>query len=303
VDFECIVTAGGNVAELSEIQFRIRTLIERGRYDQARGMLPEAYTLAPDDFSNHLLAGRIALELDDYDSARSSVARALELNPSSIHAGLLMFSIQRHSEQFADAERIILELLRDNPDDSQLFGCYAELMLRTLHLEKAGALAAEALRLDPGESLARSVSLLVNVVMGDKTGAAAELEELVREDPNALQVAWGIIAVLQSEHRYGEALEVMRGILHAAPDDESVVAALVELRVASHWTLVPLWPLNRYGWVGSGALWAIAVGSFLLSRLFTPELTGPLVTIYLVYVVYSWVWPPLLKRWFKARGF
>jgi hypothetical protein len=95
----------------------------------------------------------------------------------------------------------------------------------------------------------------------------------------------------------------MRGILRAAPDNESVVEAMVESRVASHWTTVPLWPLTRYGWIGSGVLWAIAVGSFLLTRVFSPDLTGPLIAVYLVYVVYSWVWPPLLKRWLKAKGF
>jgi Flp pilus assembly protein TadD len=291
------------VTELSEIQFRIQGLIERGRFDQARKTLPEAFSMDPDDFGNHMLAGRVALELEDYDAARSSVARALALHPASIDAGLLMFSVQRHSEQFPEAEQTILGLLRDNPDDSQMFGCYAELMLRTLHLKKAGALAAEALRLDPSERLARTVSLLVRIIEGDREGAVAELEELVRDDPGTLQAAWGIVAVLQSEHRYGEALDVMRGILHSAPDDGSIVEAMVELRAASHWTVAPLWPLNRYEWLGSGALWAAALGSFLLSRRFAPDLTTPLLTFYIVYVVYSWVWPPLLKRWLKARGF
>ncbi|MCK4867559.1 MAG: tetratricopeptide repeat protein [Alphaproteobacteria bacterium] len=291
------------MTELGEVQFRVWGLVERGRFEQARKMLPEAFSLGPDDFDNHCLAGRVALELEDYEAAYSSVARALELHPSSIDAGLLMFSVHRHSGQFPDAERIILELLRDNPDDSQMFACYAELMLRTLHLEKAGALAAEALRLDPTQSLARMVNLLVRIIEGDREGAVAELEELVRDDPNALQAAWGIVAVLQSEHRYGEALDVMRGILHSAPDDGSIVEALVELRTASHWSTIPLWPLNRYGWLGSAALWALAIGSFMLSRSYAPGLTTPLVTIYLVYVVYSWVWPPLLKRWLRSRGF
>lgn len=291
------------MTELNEIQFRIRTLIDRGRSDQARQILPEAFAMDPDDFGNHWLAGRIALDLEDYDAAHSSVARALELQPSSIHARLLMFSVQRNSEQFPEAEQTILGLLRDNPDDGQLFGCYAELMLRTLHLDKAGALAAEALRLDPAESQARTVSLLVRIIEGDREGAVEELEKLVRDDPDTLQAAWGIIAVLQSEHRYGEALDVMRGILHSIPDDGSIVEAMVELRAASHWSVVPLWPLNRYDWLGSGMLWAFAVGSFMLSRVYAPDLTGPLVTIYLVYVVYSWIWPPLLKRWLRSRGF
>lgn len=291
------------MTELSEVQFRVRGLVERGRFEQARKMLPEAFSLGPDDFGNHCLAGRVALELEDYEAAYSSVARALELHPSSIDAGLLMFSVHRHGGQFPDAEKVIVELLRDNPDDSQMFACYAELMLRTLHLEKAGALAAEALRLDPTQSLARMVSLLVRIIEGDREGAVAELEELVRDDPNALQAAWGIVAVLQSEHRHGEALEVMRGILHSTPDDGSIVEAMVALRAASHWTVVPLWPLNRYGWLGSGMLWGAAVGSFLLSRRFAPDLIIPLLTFYIVYVVYSWVWPPLLKRWLRSRGF
>lgn len=291
------------MTDLHDIQFRIRSLIERRRYDQARGLLPEAFAADPDNFANHLLAGRVALELDEYDETRASVERALQHYPDSIDARLLMFSVGRHSERFPEAERIILDLLRDNPDDAHLYGGYAELMLRTLHLEKAGSLAAEALRLDPTERLARTVGLLVRVIEGDRGGALAELEELVSDDPNALHTAWSIITVLQSEHRYGEALQVMRGILRSMPGDESIIKAMIELRAASHWSVMPLWPLNRYGWIGSGGLWAAAVGSFLLSRALAPEFTGPLVAIYIAYVVYSWVWPPLLKRWLRSRGF
>ncbi len=291
------------MSDLREIQFRVRNLIERRQYSQAQALLSEAFSIEPDDFANHLLAGRIALETDEYDDARTNIERALLQHPDSIEARLLMFSVERHSDRFAEAERIILDLLRDNPDDAQLFGCYAELMLRTLHLEKAGALAAESLRLDPTERLARTVSLLVRVIEGDRGGALAELEELVRNEAEALHAAWSIVMVLQSEHRHGEAFQVMRGILRSMPGDESIIEAMIELRAASHWSIVPLWPLNRYGWIGSGALWAAAVGSFLLSRALAPETTGPLVGGYIAYVVYSWIWPPLLKRWLRWRGF
>ena len=45
------------MAELSEIQFRIQNQIERGRFDQAQEMLPDAFTLAP-QFGGVMLAVR-----------------------------------------------------------------------------------------------------------------------------------------------------------------------------------------------------------------------------------------------------
>lgn len=266
-------------------------------------MLVDAYALDPDDSGNHLLAARIDLEIGDYPAARRNIEAVLSAWPSNVEARLMMFELQGCTGEQAAAERTIIGLLHENPDTEEFYALYAQLMLQTLHVEKAGALAAEALRLDPTNRLARIVSLLVAVIEGRKSGAGAELEELVRDDPEALHVAWSMIAVLQSEHRYGEALEVMRGILHATPDDEDVVESLVQLRVASHWSTVPLWPLTRYGWAGSGALWVAAIAGIMVTRLMAPDWTGTLAVGYLVYVVYSWVWPPILRRWVRSWGF
>lgn len=291
------------MGDIHDTQLRIESLIDRDRFGQAKTLLPAAFSLAPDDIHNHMLAARVSIGLEDWSGARQHAGSILSVFPDSTDAGLLMFQIERGLEAFPAAERIILDLLRGNPDTAHLYALYAELMLRALHIDKARALSAESLRLDPEDHLARIVSLLVNIIEDRKADASAELEELVGDDPEALHVAWSIVAVLESQHRHGEALQVMRGILRATPGDESVVEALVELRISSHWSTLPLWPLNRYGWVGSGVLWAIAAGSFILTDLLAPEWTGVLVKLYLVYVVYSWVWPPLLRRWLGARGF
>jgi hypothetical protein len=63
----------------------------------------------------------------------------------------------------------------------------------------------------------------------------------------------------------------------------------------------PLYPLQRWGWGASIALWVLMlVGIRLLNR-YAPEFSGPASTLLLVYVIYSWVWPPLFRRWMQ-RG-
>jgi hypothetical protein len=83
------------------------------------------------------------------------------------------------------------------------------------------------------------------------------------------------------------------------PADTNVVALAASLRRNTHWSLLPLWPMQKWGWGGSIGLWLLAVMLFrsqVLSQTPLAGHEGTLATIFLVYVVYSWVWPPLLGR-------
>lgn len=282
---------------------QIALLIERKRYGDAGRLLAEAISREPDHSGYRLLAARLGIATADYAYARDNLEAVLAQDPDNAEARRLMFEMLCETQRFVEAEQTIIGLLQDYPDRAYFYALYAELMLTTLHIDKAAALAREGLRLDPESNLSQVVCLLVDVIEDRSHDASRRLEELVRENPEALHVAWSVVVVLQSRHRYAEALHVMRGILRVTPNDPDVVDALVELRVASHWSMLPLAPLQRFGWGGSGVLWGVAALSVFLANRFAPDVTGPLVVFYLVYVVYSWVWPPLLKRWLTARGF
>lgn len=291
------------MSDLPAIQGRIARLVELRRYGDARRMLRDAFALEPDNARSHLLAAEISLDIEDYADARASLERVLAVDPDNETARGFMFLVQYETNDFVEAERTILGLLRENPDSAHYYAFYGRLMLKTLNVEKARALAGEALRLDPQNTEARVVGLLVGIIEGETASATQQLELLVRDDPDALHVAWSIVAVLQSKRRYREAMEVMRRILHAHPDDKDVVEALIDLRTLSHWSTAPLWPLIRYGWAGSAVLWGIAVAGLVLGRRFAPEATPIILAAYVVFVFYSWLYPPMLKRWLKARGF
>ncbi|UCH74668.1 MAG: tetratricopeptide repeat protein [Rhodospirillales bacterium] len=291
------------MTDVGLLRQQIALLIERKRYGDAGRLLSEAISSEPEDPGFKLLAARLGIATADYRSARDNLEAALAQHPDNAEARQLMFELLCETGQFVEAEQTIIGLLHDYPEEAYFYALYAALMLKTLHIDKAAALAREGLRLDPTSSLSQVISLMVDVIEDRSHDASRRLEELVRENPDALHVAWSVVLVLQSRHRYAEALQVLRGIFRSVPDDKEAVAALIEMRVLSHWSMLPLTPLQRYGWVGSGVLWAVAVLSVFLADRFAPQITSSLVVFYLGYVVYSWLWPPMLKRWLSARGF
>jgi hypothetical protein len=106
-----------------------------------------------------------------------------------------------------------------------------------------------------------------------------------------------VAVALIHARRTREAYQLARELLRANPNNAAMLDLVRALRMDRHWSLAPLWPLQRWGWSGSIGLW---IGSLLLLRVLgqtAPAWVGPVATALLVYVVYSWVWPPLLRRW------
>jgi hypothetical protein len=62
----------------------------------------------------------------------------------------------------------------------------------------------------------------------------------------------------------------------------------------------PLWPVMRFGWTASVVIWLLAVFGLNALRRSDPELAGTVGLVFLGYVAYSWIWPPLLKRLLRA---
>ena len=111
---------------------------------------------------------------------------------------------------------------------------------------------------------------------------------------------WLVIVALQQRGDRREALSIARELLRAQPDNEGLVDTVKQLRLVTHWSLWPLWPVMRFGWAGSVAIWLLAVFGLNALRRSDPELAGTIGLVVLAYVAYSWIWPPILKRLLRA---
>ena len=142
------------------------------------------------------------------------------------------------------------------------------------------------------------------MVEGDRAAANEELATLMHDDPEAVEVVATLFRLLIEQRRYAEALEIGRELLRYNPDNPELTEALAELRVQTHWLGWPAYPLRRFGWAGSAAMWMLAIGGTrIVAKVYGPVAGAVLGGLYVAYVIYSWAYPALLKRWLLHRGF
>ena len=274
--------------------------LERGRYEQAKSALNEALTTDPS--APHLLYLKAVIEFQtgDYDEARRSITTILGHSPHHPSALSILADIEIEEGNYERAEVVLLELLREQPDDVELLCSYARLMLLTLHVDKAASLAEEALSRAPDSTSALTTRALVGLIKRPRGRAVDEVAELIENNPDSEQTAVLLLQALADDGRTKEALAVAQQLVRRDPGNQSYVDVVVSLKAASHWSLIPLRPFTKWGFGGSAVTWVVVIG--LLSVLRNSgqvAVAGVLGIVWLVFCIYSWVWPSLLLKILK----
>lgn len=272
-------------------------LLERRRFDHARRVIGEGLRRFPNDDEVLLLAANLDWIEDRLDAARDTLQQLLRSDPEHYGARALLAKVLRERKDFAAAERLWVELLQDEPEHADWYAEYAQVMLDTLHVEKARALAAEGLRHDPENPGCLFVHALTDVI-ASPSGRSESLVTLVREHPDHTRAAVALVVSLSQQRRNREALRIAQELLRADPARQDLVELVRELKASTHWSMLPLYPMQRWGWGGAVAVWV--GGAFLLLPLarqfLSPGAAGVVVGLWLGYVVYSWVWPSAIRR-------
>lgn len=276
-------------------------LLDRRRVTQARAVLAQALRQHPDATDLLFESARADYIEDQHDDARATLAHLLRLAPDDAAGRWLLFLVEMEAGQLPEAETLILGLLRDSPRVPHFWSGYSRLMLRALHFRKASDLANEALRLDPNAPEALRARALCDLVEGRGTQDGAALARLVAEDPHDVHTLRLVVVALAEAGRNRQAHALAKDLLRLQPDDPSLLQLVLALRTGTHWSMLPLWPLQRWGWGASVALWVLVVGGYQVVQRLAPQAAGTFTAVVLGYVVYSWVWPPLFKRWVE-RG-
>ena len=266
-------------------------------------MLEQTFVETPDDPDLIVAPGMIAFLEKNFDEAQEVLTEVVATDPGHSEAKHLLARVHIAKKSYPEAEALVLDILRNEPEEAGVLATYARIMMETLHLDKARALAEESLRLDPEEDEAHLVLLLLDISHGKKEVAQERLRQRIVDRPEQADVVASAIVVLMDQGRHREALDLGRELLRVQPDNEALVELMVELRAASHWSAWPLRPFAKWGWAASASVWFVVVIGLNLLRTRAPSLTGRIGLGFLVFVAYSWLWPPLLRRWLRWRGF
>lgn len=269
--------------------------IERRRLHDARRILKEGLAQYPQDPDLLFHSAQVEWLDGSVAGAESTVRQALVVDPEHAPARQLLASLLVEREEFADAELLLIDLLRDFPEHADLYGRYARLMLRTLHLEKAEQLAREGLRYDPeNDECLLAIALCETARSGARPNEA--LAKLLGAHPESLSSVHALVVALVDAGRLDEAHRIAQGAMRADPANENLVSLVRELRIQNHWSMKPLWPLQKWGWGASAVMYGAA---FVIGRMLAktaPEWVVPFSLFWLSYAIYSWVWPPLIRR-------
>ena len=280
--------------DLANTVHQLSELVERRRTAAARRLLSTALPKHPESVELLANAAWVGWLDDDNDEARSYVEQVLRLDPEHYSARYLQVSLDHDEGKHADAERAVIDLLGDYPEHPALYALYARIMLQTFNIDKAEQLANEALKRDPDNLDAMTVRAQCAFIREPGDEQRARLERVLREHPDQTQSTVLLVQRLIDLGKNDQAYELSRTLVVSQPDNPYLVEMADALRHASHWSMKPLWPMQKWGWGGSIAIWFGAV--LLLRSDFLPEYQGYIAVALIVYVVYSWVWPPILKR-------
>lgn len=124
----------------------------------------------------------------------------------------------------------------------------------------------------------------------------------MQRHPEDMATARLLIVHLVHRGRYWSAKRIAVELLKVQPDSRDLLTLVVELEGLCHWSVVPLWPFNRWGTAATIAVWLGWMAMSQLLKTSAPQISGSASLAMLAYCVYSWVYPPLFTRWLKRRA-
>jgi predicted Zn-dependent protease len=276
---------------------RVAALVERNRLDQARAVLGDALRKFPDNRELLYYSTYVDWAQGRLEECERTLQHLLRLDPTHPGGRIQLARLLTSRKNLAGAEKVWIELIRENPADADLYGEYAELMLNALQVKKALELAAEGLRHEPENEQCLYIIAFAKVVHGGRAKGNVELAKLVERHPERERTANALVMALEAKGRYQEAYRVSRQMLLANPHSPVWLHNVRVFKAASHWSMKPLYPFQRWGWGASIAVWFFVVlVAGPLSALAGPGVSVAFIALWVLFVIYSWVWPPILRR-------
>ncbi|MEH1125547.1 hypothetical protein [Micromonospora sp. CPCC 206061] len=197
------------------------------------------------------------------------------------------------------AERALLDGLALAPQDVELLCTYADVCAANGQTDKAAKLVERAAALRPEAPIVYATRIQVAYASGDDKGAQRMSREFVAahpEHPAAHALLGGTSAI---RGQVDTAYEGYRQAAATMPTEQAFAESALELRIARHPLMLPLRPTLRFGALKT---WAVAAAMiFGLRAIGQPVLSAIVGLLWLVFCVYSWVVPPLLRRWMRRN--
>lgn len=243
---------------------------------------------------------RTAALLDlDRDADAAAQARAgLAIDADNTRLLTMLGIACRSTGDFAAGEQALLSALRSEPEDAWILGQYALLLVTAGRLDKAKRVAEAASRVDPEQSVVRYARSVIAHVEGRDGDAAEIARQTLADNPEDLDSHALLGTYSLGEGRVATGADHWRTAASIRPEGRIAQVAR-EASVLAHPALLPIRLAYRFG---TAKVWIAAL--VVIGGLTAAGLEGPATVaafVYVAFVVYSWVGPPLVRAWLRRR--
>lgn len=150
---------------------------------------------------SYLLAGATLLDMNDFQSARRDLESALRLNPELPGIYTLVGKARDNVGDIPQAEEAFRKALDINPNDFDANLYLGAILYKQRKMQDASLYLDRALKLKPSDTMARYESAMWKSTEGQYGAAAAQLEQLVKDDPNWLDPHVELATLYYKLHR------------------------------------------------------------------------------------------------------
>lgn len=301
------------MSETSSHIEKARFLIARSRPEEARRELALEIAENPGNGTAHALDALCLKDLERTKEALSAAERAIAADPELPLAHYSLAAARFSDENYRGAEAATLEALRLDPFEPTFHAMLARTRMSRRQWEGALEAAENGLEIDAEDTDCINLRAMALIQLNRHDQAASAIEYAMASDPeDALTHAnrgWHLVDLGE----YDQAMDHFRQALRLDPMHEWARRGVVELIKARN----PIYRVMLRYFLWSAKLqsrtgWLLIIGGWFgyrfLRRLAesSPELAPflwPIIILYLVFAVLSWIASPLFDLMVRIHPF
>lgn len=193
-----------------------------GKYKSALDAVQQVLRAAPDHMPGILLMGAVQLALGSQDQAEQYLRRFLEANPRHLYASKMLASIELGKGKPDLVVDMILPLLQDHPDDTELLALIGEAHMRAQRFGKAAEYFEKASALSPQAASLHTALGVSWLGMGENARAIAELERASSLNAKGSPAGVMLVMTLLRTKDYDKALAAVKTLEQTQPSNPLV---------------------------------------------------------------------------------
>lgn len=292
---------------------RASVLFHQHKFDLAEEELRRDLALDPQSAHSHAMLALCLSARRQYQEATREAQQAIGLAPDYAYSHFVHARVLIDRNRLTEAEQAILEAINLDPANADFFATLSDVYLQRREWAKALSAAEEGLYFDPEHPDCNNLRAVALVKLNRRDEAGWTIDATLARDPeNAVTHAnqgWALLEQRQTE----KAMEHFREALRLNPDLDWARAGIVEALKSRNFIYRIF--LMYFFWMSkmSAAMqWGVILGGYFLIRFLSrfmndrPETTPfilPIIILYIVFVLLTWIAQPLFNLLLRLNRF